>query len=133
MGASSALYWSGRLTGDRGGHDVKWRSATEHSRSWTSSIARASFRLPQAERALAVHNSLNLDTQCSVIGGQSKKVQFVQDDVLGPIDFLAVAFPNGRVTGGGFKRLMDLVERDIIRVLDLEFIVKSRDGVVRKM
>jgi len=60
-------------------------------------------------------------------------VQLVQDDVLGPIDFLAVAFPNGRVTGGGFKRLMDLVERDIIRVLDLEFIVKSTDGVVRKM
>jgi len=60
-------------------------------------------------------------------------VQLVQDDVLGPIDFLAVAFPNGRVTGGGFKRLMDLVERDIIRVLDLEFIARSTDGVVRKM
>jgi Family of unknown function (DUF6325) len=57
----------------------------------------------------------------------------VDDDVLGPIDYLAVEFPGGRVTGEGFQLLMDLVDRGIIRVLDLEFVAKSADGVVRKV
>jgi hypothetical protein len=57
----------------------------------------------------------------------------VNDDLLGPIDFLAVEFPRGRVTADGFKSLMDLVDRDIIRVLDLEFATKSSDGTVRRV
>jgi hypothetical protein len=57
----------------------------------------------------------------------------VQDDdsVLGPIDFLAVEFPNGRVTNRGFTCLLDLVARDIVRVLDLEFVARSAEGAVR--
>jgi hypothetical protein len=55
----------------------------------------------------------------------------VDDDVLGPISFLAVEFPGGRVTGEGFRLLMDLVERGTIRVLDLEFVARSAEGVVR--
>jgi hypothetical protein len=57
----------------------------------------------------------------------------VNDDVLGPIDYLAVEFPGGHVTGEGFQLLMDLVHRGIIRVLDLEFVAKSADGAVRKV
>jgi hypothetical protein len=52
----------------------------------------------------------------------------VQDNILGPIDYLAVDFPDGRVTNDGFACLLDLVDRDVIRVLDLEFIVRSPDG-----
>lgn len=44
----------------------------------------------------------------------------MHDDILGPIDFLAVDFPDGRVTNDGFACLLDLVDRDVIRVLDLE-------------
>ena len=57
----------------------------------------------------------------------------MDDDVLGPIDYLAVEFPSGHVTGDGFRSLMDLVRRGIIRVLDLEFVAKSADGAVRKV
>jgi hypothetical protein len=57
----------------------------------------------------------------------------MDDDILGPIDYLAVEFPNGRVTGEGFKLIMGLVQRGIIRVLDLEFIARSVDGAVRKV
>jgi hypothetical protein len=57
----------------------------------------------------------------------------MDDDVLGPIDYLAVEFPGGRVLGDGFLLVMDLVQRGIIRVLDLEFIAKSADGAVRKV
>lgn len=57
----------------------------------------------------------------------------MSDDVLGPIDYLAVEWPGGHVTGEGFELLLDLVQRDVIRVLDLEFIAKSSDGSVRKV
>jgi len=57
----------------------------------------------------------------------------VNEDVLGPIDYLAVEYPDGLVTGEGFELILDLVQRDIIRVLDLEFVAKATDGSVRKV
>jgi hypothetical protein len=58
---------------------------------------------------------------------------FVPDTILGPIDYLAVEWPGGHVTGEGFRLLMDLVDREIVRVLDLLFIAKDADGKVSKV
>jgi len=49
-------------------------------------------------------------------------------DDLGPMDYLAVEFPSGRITGDGFAVLLDLVDRGVIRILDLEFVTKAPDG-----
>lgn len=49
-------------------------------------------------------------------------------DDLGPMDYLAVEFPSGRITGDGFAVLLDLVDRGVVRILDLEFVTKSPDG-----
>jgi Family of unknown function (DUF6325) len=57
----------------------------------------------------------------------------VDEEILGPIDFLAVEFPAGRMTGEGFDLLFDLTKRGIIRVLDLAFVAKGPDGAVRKV
>jgi hypothetical protein len=57
----------------------------------------------------------------------------MNENILGPIDYLAVEFPGGHVTGEGFRLLLDLVDRGIIRVLDLEFVAKAADGTVRKV
>ena len=38
---------------------------------------------------------------------------------VGPIDYLAVEFPGGRLTGAGLAALVDLTDRGIIRILDL--------------
>jgi len=51
-------------------------------------------------------------------------------DVLGPMDYLAVEFPGGRITGDGFGILLDLVDRGAVRILDLEFVTKAADGSV---
>lgn len=51
-------------------------------------------------------------------------------DELGPMDYLAVEFPGGRITGDGFGVLLDLVDRGFLRILDLEFIAKAPDGGV---
>ena len=55
------------------------------------------------------------------------------DTVLGPIDYLAVEWPGRHVTGEGFRLLMDLVDREIVRVLDIVFISKNADGTVSKV
>ncbi|MGY1622939.1 DUF6325 family protein [Geodermatophilus sp. SYSU D00965] len=51
-------------------------------------------------------------------------------DQMGPVDYLVVAFPVERMTGEAFPLLIDLVERGVIRILDLEFIRKDEDGTV---
>ncbi|MER7708071.1 DUF6325 family protein [Kitasatospora sp. NPDC097605] len=51
-------------------------------------------------------------------------------DQPGPIDYLVIAFPGSHLTGEGLPLLVDLVERDIIRVLDLTFVRKAADGTV---
>ena len=49
---------------------------------------------------------------------------------MGPIDYLVVAFPGSRLTGEGLPLLVDLVDRGIIRILDLAFLAKLDDGSV---
>ncbi|UZN03677.1 DUF6325 family protein [Cellulomonas sp. S1-8] len=49
---------------------------------------------------------------------------------VGPIDYMVVEFPENRMTGEGLPLLVDLVDRQIIRVLDLVFVRKDLDGTV---
>ncbi|MFD9036677.1 DUF6325 family protein [Streptomyces sp. NPDC059567] len=49
---------------------------------------------------------------------------------MGPVDYLILEFPGNRMTGEGFPLLVDLVERGVIRILDLQFIRKDEDGTV---
>ncbi len=51
-------------------------------------------------------------------------------DELGPIDFVVVEFPGNHMTGEGLPLLVDLVEREVIRILDLLFVRKDEDGTV---
>lgn len=57
------------------------------------------------------------------------------DDVemMGPIDYLVVEFPGSRMTGEGMPLLVDLVDRGIIRILDLVFVTKDAEGTTRGM
>ena len=49
---------------------------------------------------------------------------------MGPIDYLVVEWPGRQPEGQAAPYLIDLVDRGIIRVLDLAFIVKAEDGSV---
>jgi hypothetical protein len=53
-----------------------------------------------------------------------------QLDEMGPIDYLCVEFPAGSLTGEALPRLVDLVDRRIIRVIDMQFLRRGRDGSV---
>lgn len=52
---------------------------------------------------------------------------------MGPIDYLVVEWPGRQPTGEAAPYLVDLVERGIVRVLDLAFITKDEDGSVAGM
>ncbi len=49
---------------------------------------------------------------------------------MGPIDYVVVEWPGKQPTGEAAPHLVDLVDRGIIRVLDLAFIAKAEDGSV---
>jgi hypothetical protein len=61
-----------------------------------------------------------------VFGGQ----QMAETDVMGPVGYLVVEFPGNKMTGEGLPILVDLVDRGLIRVLDLIFVTKDADGSV---
>jgi hypothetical protein len=52
------------------------------------------------------------------------------DEQLGPIEFVAVEFPDGRVGEAGFDVLLDLERRGVIHILDVEFVTKGDDGTL---
>ncbi len=49
---------------------------------------------------------------------------------MGPIDYILVEWPGRQPTGEAMPHLVDLVDRGLIRVLDLAFIAKGEDGSV---
>lgn len=53
------------------------------------------------------------------------------DDVqLGPIDYLVLEYPDGQPTGEALPHLIELVERGVIRILDVAILAKSAEGEV---
>ncbi|MCW6003551.1 DUF1269 domain-containing protein [Micromonospora sp. CPCC 205371] len=52
---------------------------------------------------------------------------------LGPIDYVVIEFPDGRVPSGAMPLLVELVERDTIRILDLVFVRKDKDGTLARL
>jgi hypothetical protein len=50
---------------------------------------------------------------------------------MGPISYLIVEFPGNRMTGEGLDVLVDLVDRGVVRVLDLLFVARDEDGSTR--
>jgi len=53
------------------------------------------------------------------------------DDIeMGPIDYVLVEWPGKQPEGEIAPHLVDLVDRGLIRILDLAFLVKGEDGSV---
>ena len=49
---------------------------------------------------------------------------------MGPVDYIVVEWPGKQPTGEAAPLLLDLVDRGLIRILDLAFIAKGEDGTV---
>jgi hypothetical protein len=54
-------------------------------------------------------------------------------DEMGPIDYLLIEWPDPRPNGEIAGIVVDLVDRGLIRVLDLAFVARGEDGAVRAL
>src|SRR6266566_6463279 len=66
----------------------------------------------------------------------TRKVDVMNEmDVLGPVDYLVVEFPADKANFSGevAAELKDLVERDLVRVLDLIVLRKDLDGSIEAL
>lgn len=52
---------------------------------------------------------------------------------LGPIGYLIVEYSGNKMTGNAFAELLSLVDRGLIRVLDLRFVMRAEDGSLALM
>jgi hypothetical protein len=57
----------------------------------------------------------------------------IEDLEMGPIDYLVVEWPGRQPTGAAMPHLVDLVDRGLIRLLDLAFLAKAEDGSVTRV
>ncbi|HEY1443925.1 MAG TPA: DUF6325 family protein [Acidimicrobiales bacterium] len=55
------------------------------------------------------------------------------DDVLGPIGYLIVEYSGNKYTGNAFRELLNLVDRGLVRILDLRFVMRADDGSLAVM
>src|SRR5262245_20164748 len=67
-------------------------------------------------------------TDATEVGPASEEE--VDVDALGPVDWIVVEFPGSRFRGEIAPALADLVERVLIRVLDLLVLKMDEDGAV---
>ncbi len=51
-------------------------------------------------------------------------------DAIGPIDYLVVEWPDQQPNGEALPHLIELVDRGLVRIIDLAFITKADDGTV---
>jgi hypothetical protein len=49
-------------------------------------------------------------------------------DAMGPVSYLIVEFPGQKMQGEAFDVLVDLVDRGLVRILDLLFVACDADG-----
>ncbi len=51
-------------------------------------------------------------------------------DEMGPIDYIVLEWPSGQPSGEAFPLIIDLVDRGIIRILDVAFMAKDETGAI---
>jgi hypothetical protein len=57
----------------------------------------------------------------------------IEDLEMGPIDYLVIEWPDRQPTGEAMPPLVAMVDRGLIRLLDLAFIAKAEDGSVTRV
>src|SRR6266566_4095262 len=104
----------GRAYGARRGGGA----AHEYGRNWLSTgflVLGRAIRFVSQRPAEAFREVLGMTTPQPGSDG----------DALGPVDFLAIEFPGGRLTSPGFEQLLALANQGVVEILDMEFITKD--------
>lgn len=54
-------------------------------------------------------------------------------DAMGPVDYIVLEWPGQQPSGEAIPHLIDLVDRGLVRILDLVFVTKAEDGTVAEV
>jgi hypothetical protein len=65
--------------------------------------------------------------------GQEERMTHGEFEEMGPIDYIVIEWPDKQPTGEAVPLIIDLVDRGIIRVLDIAFMTKDANGNVVAM
>ena len=66
----------------------------------------------------------------AAVDPKEESVSLEQLEEMGPVDYVVLEWPGRQPTGEAAPLILDLVDRGIIRVLDVAFITKDEDGNV---
>src|SRR3954470_1951194 len=72
----------------------------------------------------------NVDSPATSFEGDRPMDDVNSVDELGPVDWIVVEFPGSRFNGEIAPALRDLVDREVVRVLDLLVLKKDGDGAL---
>jgi hypothetical protein len=67
------------------------------------------------------------------VSDEQQTIDLHELDEMGPVDYIVVEFPRFRPTGEALQHLVDLVDRGVIRLLDLALVHKDEQGSVTVM
>jgi Family of unknown function (DUF6325) len=66
-------------------------------------------------------------------GDEGSRLSTEDVSEMGPIDYLLVEWPGRQPTGEAAPLLLDLVDRGLIRIIDLVFLSKAEDGSIARL
>jgi len=69
----------------------------------------------------------------SLVRDEGSGLSVEEFNEMGPIDYLLVEWPGRQPSGEVAPHLVDLVDRGLIRILDLTFITKAEDGSIASL
>lgn len=58
------------------------------------------------------------------------RVSGIEPEEMGPVDYVLIEWPGRQPTGEAAPIFVDLVERGIVRLIDIAFMTKAEDGTV---
>lgn len=111
---------------DESGVTQQWRVAVAHSSRTTAKRSPPVGRMPKVCEHRESVRWLGRDAGHGTEGSHMTN----EVDELGPVDWIVVEFPGSKFNGEIAPALVDLVERGIIRVLDLVLLRKDADGSI---
>jgi len=59
-----------------------------------------------------------------------KETALTESDAMGPVDYIVIEWTGAQPSGEAAPLLVDLVDRGLVRILDLVFVTKADDGSI---
>jgi hypothetical protein len=84
---------------------------------------------PSETRMLVATTRRGIASATTLIADERTEMEADSSD-MGPVDYLLVEWPGRQPNGEVAPHLLDLVDRGLVRIIDLTFLTKAEDGTI---